>query len=138
MRSGLRGIADADPEERFRRNAIAREALIEAVYRSEVDKLTASAQRYAATMQPLQALRTWMLLLVDHVEKKTLILPAMETVEGGSMRLIEGTKSQVHGAFLLLIQRAMRLMKKNFLEIIKDLVPDGLGQIEKLAGPGRE
>ncbi len=39
----------------------------------------------------------------------------------------------------LLIQRAQRLMKKtNFLDIIKDLMPDGLGQIEKLAGPGRE
>ena len=37
----------------------------------------------------------------------------------------------------LLIQRAQRLMTKNFLEIIKDLVPDGLVQIEKLAGPGR-
>ena len=38
----------------------------------------------------------------------------------------------------LLIQRAQRLMQKNFMEIIRDLVPDGLGQIEKLAGPGRE
>jgi type VI secretion system protein ImpA len=38
----------------------------------------------------------------------------------------------------LLIQRAQRLMKKNFFEIIRDLMPDGLGQIEKLAGPGRE
>ena len=38
----------------------------------------------------------------------------------------------------LLIQRAQRLMKKNFLEIIRDLVPEGLGQIEKLAGPGHE
>ena len=35
----------------------------------------------------------------------------------------------------LLIARAQRLLKKNFMEIIKDLVPDGLGQIEKLAGP---
>ena len=38
----------------------------------------------------------------------------------------------------LLIQRAQRLMTKNFMEIIRDLVPEGLGQIEKLAGPGRE
>ena len=38
----------------------------------------------------------------------------------------------------LLIQRAQRLMTKNFLEIIRDLVPEGLGQIEKLAGPSRE
>ena len=34
----------------------------------------------------------------------------------------------------ILIQRAQRLMKKNFVEIIRDLMPDGLGQIEKLAG----
>ena len=38
----------------------------------------------------------------------------------------------------LLIQRAQRLMKKNFLEIIRDLMPEGLVQIEKLAGSGRE
>ena len=38
----------------------------------------------------------------------------------------------------LLIHRAQRLMRKNFMEIIRDLVPEGLGQIEKLAGPGRE
>ena len=38
----------------------------------------------------------------------------------------------------LLIQRAQRLMQKNFIEIIRDLLPEGLGQIEKLAGPGRE
>lgn len=38
----------------------------------------------------------------------------------------------------LLIRRAQRLMSKNFLEIIRDLVPDGMGQIEKLAGIGSE
>lgn len=39
----------------------------------------------------------------------------------------------------LFIQRAQRLMqKKNFMEIIRDLVPDGLGQIEKLAGPASD
>jgi len=39
-----------------------RDALIEAVYRSEVEKLTAAGQRFAATMPPLEALRAWMLL----------------------------------------------------------------------------
>jgi len=38
----------------------------------------------------------------------------------------------------LLIHRARRLMNKNFMEIISDLVPDGMGQIEKLAGSGRD
>jgi len=35
----------------------------------------------------------------------------------------------------LLIRRAQRLMDKNFLEIIRDLAPDGLGQVERIAGP---
>ena len=38
----------------------------------------------------------------------------------------------------MLIQRAQRLMTKNFMEIIRDLIPQGLDQIETLAGPGRE
>jgi type VI secretion system protein ImpA len=38
----------------------------------------------------------------------------------------------------LLIRRAQRLMSKSFLEIIRDLMPDGLGQVEKLAGIANE
>ncbi len=34
----------------------------------------------------------------------------------------------------LLIRRAQRLMSKNFLEIMRDLVPDGLGTVERIAG----
>jgi type VI secretion system protein ImpA len=34
----------------------------------------------------------------------------------------------------LFIRRAQRLIKKNFLEIVKDLMPDSLSQLEKLAG----
>jgi len=35
----------------------------------------------------------------------------------------------------LLIRRAQRLMSKNFLDIIRDLAPDSIGQIENIAGP---
>jgi type VI secretion system protein ImpA len=38
----------------------------------------------------------------------------------------------------LFIQRAQRLMTKSFIEIIRDLMPDGIGQIEKLAGSVHE
>ena len=41
-----------------------RDALIEAVYRSEVEKLAAAEQRFAANMPPLEALRAWMLLFI--------------------------------------------------------------------------
>ncbi|MDQ2841790.1 MAG: TetR/AcrR family transcriptional regulator [Acidobacteriota bacterium] len=84
-----------------------RDALIEAIYRSEVKKLTAAGQRFTATMPPLEALRAWMLLFIDHVASKKLILPAMDTVAGGSMRLIEGARGLIHSAFVALVQRAI-------------------------------
>ena len=84
-----------------------RDALIEAVYRSEVEKLAESEKRFAATMPPLGALRAWMLLFIDHVVDKKLIIPAMNTVAGGSIRLIEGARSLIHGAFIRLVERAI-------------------------------
>ena len=84
-----------------------RDALIEAVYRSEVEKLAAAEQSFAAEMPPLEALRAWMLLFIDHVSAKTLIIPAMNTVSGGSMRLIEGSRSLIHGAFVASVKRAI-------------------------------
>jgi len=84
-----------------------RDALIEAVYRSEVEKLAAAAERFALTLPPLEALRAWMLLFVDHVAEKRLIIPAMDTVAGGSTRLIEGARGLIHGAFAASVQRAI-------------------------------
>ncbi|HEY1398097.1 MAG TPA: type VI secretion system protein TssA, partial [Roseateles sp.] len=38
----------------------------------------------------------------------------------------------------LLIRRAQRLMSKSFLEIMRDLNPEGVHEIEKLAGTTSE
>lgn len=84
-----------------------REALIEAIYRAEVEKLTEAAQASSETEPPLEALRSWMLLFIDHVAQKKLILPAMESVEGGSARMLEGAKAPVHAVFYRLIQEAI-------------------------------
>jgi AcrR family transcriptional regulator len=84
-----------------------RDALIEAVYRSEVEKLAAAEQRFAATMPPLEALRAWMLLIIEHVSDKRLIIPAMDTVAGGFMRLIEGSRPLIHTAFVASVKRAI-------------------------------
>ena len=84
-----------------------RDALIEAVYRSEVQKLTAAGEHLAAKLRPLEALRAWMLLFIDHVAGKKLIYPAMESVAGGPMRLIDGAKSQIHSAFTSLVESAI-------------------------------
>jgi hypothetical protein len=48
-----------------------------------------------------------MLLLIDHVAAKTLILPVMDTVPGGVLRLMEGARTLVHGSFLALVERAI-------------------------------
>jgi AcrR family transcriptional regulator len=56
-----------------------RDALIEAVYRSEVEKLAAARHKFAETMPPIDALRTWMLLFVDHIAAKQIIAPALNS-----------------------------------------------------------
>ena len=83
-----------------------REVLIEAVYKGEVEKLTATAAHLLKTKTPIDALRSWMLLFIDHVASKRLILPALESVAGGSVRLIEGSHEIIHAAFLSLVQNA--------------------------------
>jgi len=47
------------------RHFASRDALIEAVYRTEVEKLAAAERRFATAMSPIEALRAWMLLFVD-------------------------------------------------------------------------
>jgi AcrR family transcriptional regulator len=84
-----------------------RDALIEAVYRSEVEKLAEAGPRFAATLPPLEALRAWMLLFIDHVARKMLIVPAMDSVAGGSSRLIMGSRGLIRAAFVALAQRAI-------------------------------
>jgi len=84
-----------------------RDSLIEAVYRSEVEKLAAAEQRFAATMAPIESLRAWMLLFIEHVSSKKLIMPAMDTVAGGAARLIEGARSLTHTTFVASVKRAM-------------------------------
>ena len=57
-------------------------------------------------MPPLDALRAWTLLFIDQVAGKLLILPAMKTVTGGSMHLVEGSRNLIQSAFVSLVKRA--------------------------------
>ena len=115
-----------------------RDALIEAVYRSEVEKLAAAEQRFAATMPPLEALRAWMLLFIDHVAAKTLIIPAMDTVVGGSMRLIEGSRNLIHTAFITSVKRAIASGELRTDTDPSDFVRALIGVFHTTALPGWE
>jgi AcrR family transcriptional regulator len=85
-----------------------RDELIEGVYRNEVGKLAAAAARFAETMSPLEALRAWMLLLVDYIAAKHIIAPALNTIAGGASRLHEGSRTTIHAAIDGLVKRAKR------------------------------
>jgi AcrR family transcriptional regulator len=85
-----------------------RDALIEGVYRNEVEKLATAASHFAEKMSPIEALRAWMLLLVDYIAAKHIIAPALNSIVGGPSRLYEGSRSMIQGAIDELVKRAKR------------------------------
>jgi AcrR family transcriptional regulator len=95
-----------------------RDALIEAVYRTEVEKLAAAQQKFAQAMPPIEALRAWMLLFVDYIAAKQIIAPALNTFVGGPSKLYEGARAQIQGAIDALVKRAIKSG-----DIRKDLDP---------------
>src|SRR3974390_1185753 len=84
-----------------------RDALIEAVYRTEVEKLAAAQLKFAETMPPIEALRAWMLLFVDYIAAKHIIAPALNTIVGGAAKLYQDSRSQIRGAIDVLVKRAI-------------------------------
>src|SRR5437660_1336621 len=84
-----------------------RDALLEAVYRTEVEKLAAAERKFAQTMSPIEALRAWMLLFVDYIAAKQIIAPALNTMVGGPSKVFEATGRQIKGAIHSLVKRAI-------------------------------
>ena len=95
-----------------------RDALIEAVYRTEVEKLAAVERRFAEAMPPIEALRAWMLLFVDYIATKQIIAPALNAYVGGASKLYEGSRAQIQEAIGALVKRAIKSG-----DIRKDLDP---------------
>jgi AcrR family transcriptional regulator len=85
-----------------------REALLEEVYRTEVEKLAASEREFAETMPPIEALRAWMLLFVDYIATKQIIAPALNTLVGGHCKVFEASGAQIIEAINALVERAIK------------------------------
>jgi AcrR family transcriptional regulator len=85
-----------------------RNDLLEAVYRTEVEKLAAAERKFAETMPPVAALRAWMLLFVDYIAAKHIIAPALNTLVGGPSKLFEGSRPLIQGAINALVKRAVK------------------------------
>ena len=84
-----------------------REALIQAVYHTEVDRLAAAERDLSAKLPPVGALRAWMLLFVDYIATKQLIAPALNTLVGGPSKVYEASRSKTGGAINALVKRAI-------------------------------
>ncbi len=85
-----------------------RDALIEAVYHTEVEKLAAAQRELSANLSPVEALRAWMMLFVDYIATKQIIAPALKSVVGGPARLYDSSRMQVSGAINALVQSAVK------------------------------
>jgi AcrR family transcriptional regulator len=106
-----------------------RDALLETVYRTEVEKLAAAERKFTGAMPPVEALRAWMLLFVDYVATKQIIAPALNSLVGGPSKLYDGCRSQIQGAIDSLVKRAIKSR-----DIRRDLEPFDL--LRALVGVG--
>jgi AcrR family transcriptional regulator len=95
-----------------------REELLQAVYRSEMEKLAAAERKFAQTMPPIEALRAWLLLFVEAIEAKRLIAAALNTLVGDHKKIFESSYAQIHEAIHALVKRAIKSG-----DIRKDLDP---------------
>ena len=84
-----------------------RDTLIEAVYRSETQQLAQAAHRFSETLPPVEALRTWLRLFVDHIATKQVMTPVLASMVGGPSGLYCESGTQVKAAIALLVDRAV-------------------------------
>jgi len=103
-----------------------REELLQAVYRSELEKLAAAERRFAQTMTPIEALRAWLLLFVDAIAAKQLIAPALNTLIGDPKKVFAASYAQMHEAIRSLVKRAIKSgdMRKDLdpMDLLRALV----------------
>jgi AcrR family transcriptional regulator len=84
-----------------------RDALVEAVYRNEIERLAEAAARFAETHSPVEALRAWMRLFIDHMATKQVMAEALNSIMGGTSALYATSGDQVKAALSRLIDSAV-------------------------------
>jgi AcrR family transcriptional regulator len=95
-----------------------RAELLEAVYRTEMEKLAAAEQQFAQELPPIVALRAWLLLFVDYIAAKQLIAPALNALVGDPKKVFEASYVRIWEAIRALVKRAIKSG-----DIRKDLDP---------------
>lgn len=89
------------------RNFPTRDAMLEAVYRREVQQLAAAAGQLLETRSPVEALRAWMRLFIEYIATKRIIAPALNSLTGGTAELFEASSVLIKSAVSVLVDRAV-------------------------------
>jgi len=103
-----------------------RGAIVQAVYRREVQQLAASSRQLLESLPPVEALRAWMRVFVEYIATKRIISPALNAL---------ATKSELFAASGELMTAAITLLVDNAAasgEIRPDV--DALDLLYALAG----
>jgi AcrR family transcriptional regulator len=90
------------------RHFATRDALLAAVYRREVDQLSASADRLLAEMGPLAALEAWLQVLVDYLATKRVVGPALRASVGEGQQAYAAGGPAIQQALETLVGAAVR------------------------------
>ena len=83
-----------------------RDAIVEAVYRREVQQLADAAPRLMESLPPAEALRAWMRVFIDYIAAKKVIAPALKSSVGGGSAVYADSSVRINGAIALLVERA--------------------------------
>jgi AcrR family transcriptional regulator len=83
-----------------------RDAVVEAVYRREVQQLADAAPRLIESMAPAEALRAWMRLFIDYIAAKKVIAPALKSSVAGGSAVYADSSVRINEAIGLLVERA--------------------------------
>ena len=83
-----------------------RDALVEAVYRNEVEQLISAAARLSAERTPVEALRAWLIQFIDYMATKRGMAEALNALVGGPSALYATTSPKTSQAIALLVARA--------------------------------
>jgi AcrR family transcriptional regulator len=84
-----------------------RDALLAAVYRREVAQLSDSADALLAERPPLDALESWLHLLVDYMATKRVIAPALQASDGEGQKVYASSGAAILEAMNRLARAAI-------------------------------
>jgi AcrR family transcriptional regulator len=86
-----------------------REAVVEAVYRREVEQLAEAVPLLLETTSAGEALHRWMHLFIDYIATKRLIAPSLSAAPGGASTLYASSAQLIQDAVATLVRRALEV-----------------------------